>query len=644
MSDPQVTQVSFFANRMYGNYDRTAEGTVEGLAGVDSIADAVANGAQAVNLLDTHIKEAFKATTNAVATVWRLDTALDTLTKFDALMLVHNLRYSYAEDLMNNIQLFHDANATYNGSTELTPSKYFSGILGKGRPYLKFDGIADKVVVSDSAHLDWGYGDGAIECIIEMPDVTTGNVTFAGRYEDANNSAYLTYISSTSKLRLYIKAGGTVIAYAECVWSPTINTRYHVIGNLNNGASSTLFINGVSQTLTLDTKEAGDASIAAALEFGIYNAIYRKYDMTLCRWWNRALTAAEALIRYNGWTHTPIPVADQWGANTELMPNQVDRDFSGASAWTNVDINAYNEDGDLTITADAIGQHCQIAVASAPTTATYKYRLYFDVANIVSSWAIKDITAAQTFGTVDTNGTNQFIEFTVEAGLTGGLHLASVANDSSADFDNFSLIRIGCVAEYGPDGLNNADTKWYDKSTNNLDGTVSGATYKDIIASDGSELDFTLIEFTEVEKQHIFFRLNPDGLTGGGNTDIGQIGAAKKFTPSTRPDFDMIGKDGYGIDGVETAAGRRSTNKRHGKRRRWQLTWSYINQSEKDDFEDFFDLIEVGTPFSNYPFLICLNYDAAEPIFHWARIIGLPEKRDLTYQAYAISMIIETEI
>ncbi len=43
---------------------------------------------------------------------------------------------------------------------------------------------------------------------------------------------------------------------------------------------------------------------------------------------------------------------------TELMPNQVDRDFSGASAWDNVDLNAYDETGDLTITATVANQYC----------------------------------------------------------------------------------------------------------------------------------------------------------------------------------------------------------------------------------------------------------------------------------------------
>lgn len=135
-----------------------------------------------------------------------------------------------------------------------------------------------------------------------------------------------------------------------------------------------------------------------------------------------------------------VTALDARGA-TELMPNTVDRDFSGASAWTNVDINAYDESTDLTITANAVGQYCTLPVASAPMTSGQKYRLYFDCANIVSTWSVRNFDGTQTIGTISANGTDQFIDFT--ASTTGGLRIVSLANNSSADLDNFSLVKIG---------------------------------------------------------------------------------------------------------------------------------------------------------------------------------------------------------
>lgn len=126
-------------------------------------------------------------------------------------------------------------------------------------------------------------------------------------------------------------------------------------------------------------------------------------------------------------------------ADAEVMPNVEDRDFSGASAWANVDVNAYDETTDLTLTADAIGQYVTLLVASAPMTAGKRYQLGFDVANIVETWTIQDFTGAQTLGTVSLDGVTQVINFTVDADLTGGFRIVSNHATSSADFDNFTL-------------------------------------------------------------------------------------------------------------------------------------------------------------------------------------------------------------
>ena len=132
---------------------------------------------------------------------------------------------------------------------------------------------------------------------------------------------------------------------------------------------------------------------------------------------------------------------------TELMPNAVDRNFSAASAWTDVDLAAtgsYDESGDLSITAGAAGagDYCTLAVASAPMTAGQKYRVKYDLDTVVESWYLQDFTGAQTFGTMDTadDGTTQnTINFRLDADLTGGFRIVAVANDASGNFDNFKL-------------------------------------------------------------------------------------------------------------------------------------------------------------------------------------------------------------
>lgn len=131
--------------------------------------------------------------------------------------------------------------------------------------------------------------------------------------------------------------------------------------------------------------------------------------------------------------------------NTELMPNQVDQDFS-TPAWADVDLNAYDEATDLTITATGIGQYCTLLVASFPTEIGKQYKLTYDLANIVSTWTVKSFDGVQTIGTIAANVTQGVLVWTAET--TGGLRLVSVANDSSGDFDNFTLILAGENTDY----------------------------------------------------------------------------------------------------------------------------------------------------------------------------------------------------
>lgn len=132
-----------------------------------------------------------------------------------------------------------------------------------------------------------------------------------------------------------------------------------------------------------------------------------------------------------------------WTSSAEDMPNTVDRDLSAASAWTDVDLagggGAYDESGDLTITAGAagVGDYCTLPVASFPTTIGNIYTLTVDVANIAETWVVKSFDGTQTIGTISANGTAQTLEWT--ATTTGGLRLVAGANDASGDFDNFSL-------------------------------------------------------------------------------------------------------------------------------------------------------------------------------------------------------------
>lgn len=130
----------------------------------------------------------------------------------------------------------------------------------------------------------------------------------------------------------------------------------------------------------------------------------------------------------------------------ELIATQADRDFSGASNWANVSINAYDETGDLTITASAAGQYCRIPALNAPMEYGKVYLISFDLANVAgaSGWTLLDYAGNPIKYTINANATYK-IYWVCNNVSGGGLRLGAANINSSGDFDNFSIKEAGSV-------------------------------------------------------------------------------------------------------------------------------------------------------------------------------------------------------
>jgi hypothetical protein len=123
----------------------------------------------------------------------------------------------------------------------------------------------------------------------------------------------------------------------------------------------------------------------------------------------------------------------------ELMPNEVDRNFTAASAWADGTYGAgYGETSDLSLTSDAAGEYCTLPMASCPTSPGKIYTLSVDVSGVTGSFTIKNFAGTQTIGTVTAAGSNQQFDFTATTG--GGLRIVAAATVSIGDFINFSLV------------------------------------------------------------------------------------------------------------------------------------------------------------------------------------------------------------
>ncbi len=679
--------VVFFANKIYQNFTKSSAPTWEdedgvlGGAAVDSLGDAVAATEVAFDILDTQRltriaidSDDTHNTGNDAAATWRFDVDLNSLQDIDfAVTDNHDVRNAYDQEVKANIDIYHDANATFNGSTVLTPSKHFSGLIGKGRPRLDFDGVNNKLTISDAASLVniFDHG-GAAEFIIQARSDGEGDVGYiVAKDWVLNFKGESGGNVKTEFTKIFSGDNGTWISITADI---SINADHHIIviyDARNTSNDPVIYVDNILETISESTPPTGNPTTDAGFDLilGNNSSATRTLDgaIQLGRIWNREPTSAEVSALYAGWTHTPIPVVDQGGSQANKVDAGDDNfnpgnigDWVHATDTGNGTVLYEGTDpgaekvGELTLGA-VVGGFNQIRLNdgnAGALTVGEKYRatirIYYEAGVTFSSVKVRCWDGTTNWDSEEYSGESTgtwfygSVEFT--AGNTKALLAVHTTGGATGDIlyiDNIWLTRIGCVAEYHPDGINPGESKWYDSSSNNLDGTISGATEKDCPTAVNGKGDFTLYGFTAVLKQYWFWQFNLDNNTADTDTSIGQIGLGKKFDVALEPDL-PLGEDHLydGISLTESQGGRRSSNERYGRRLRWELNWSYIPKSEKANFETFFETIKGKM----YPFWFTLNYNDNEPIFYWGRLINNPKFIPQADGVYSVNLIIEEEI
>ena len=157
------TQTKFFIPTSLANIDKTAEPTLEGIAGEQYDGTAIVSTGQVINAMDSHSRRPFQADTDGVATRWRVDVSLDRELRTRFWMLDgENLRDIYAHSLKQIVDIYHDTNSSFASATEITPIRTLSGIIGSIQPYVRLNGDADSIRIPHVAALNVTTGDFAI--------------------------------------------------------------------------------------------------------------------------------------------------------------------------------------------------------------------------------------------------------------------------------------------------------------------------------------------------------------------------------------------------------------------------------------------------------------------------------------------------
>ncbi len=362
------------------------------------------------------------------------------------------------------------------------------------QPYYWFDGVDDYIDITSVSDSSVGVRDlttGYVEALFRTGNTPSGMhvVCFGSTTGNTRNHMICTNGSSQlyvdleiGNVRKYSGAGSTTLQS---------NTTYHVLF-VHNGTTPKLYLNGVEETITfsitVDKTVWNDSnsnwnrgSICSHQSAGDPRGCYEAEAVYRVRFGNHVPSDAEIKELYSG---ASVPYKYKGANQTELVTGG---DMSNAASWTitgsNVTINA---------SSNGLLQYDDLGASNITQNLTIEkgknYRLELTTSNLVGGigwirfavisdggvWAKFPFRRVSDDSLLDytswTAGTHSIDVYAVEDAAKIGFAFATTGD--AGDVDNISLVRIGAVAEY--DGSGASDTVWYDKSGNDLNGTVTG--------------------------------------------------------------------------------------------------------------------------------------------------------------------------
>ncbi len=359
-------------------------------------------------------------------------------------------------------------------------------------PYYRFDGTDDSINLGSDAILDniWDNGGSVSGWIYPMSDGEGDN----GRILD--KAQWILNLTAESggktKMRFYIVTDST-----DGYWDTPVQienekwTHFALVYDSSSTSNNpTMYLNGVSVTVTEvgtpnDTRTS-DAS--SSLYIGADSGGTRTFDGSIAgiQIRNHELTATEVKELYSG---ASVPFKYKGASQTDMVTNG---GFSSGSNWTisgGWDINTTTA-GKARFLKDGSG--IDYIEQDVGLVKGKMYRITFTISDATNAQLAIYNNSTANYASIK-NSSPSFANFTNTANGTyvvdflatanGKLVIAGHQNSGSAwDIDDVSLVPIGAVAEYDGSGI--ASDKWFDKSGNDLHGTVSGATVENAPTGD----------------------------------------------------------------------------------------------------------------------------------------------------------------
>jgi len=339
-------------------------------------------------------------------------------------------------------------------------------------PYYRFDGT-DDTITADNVINDFPF---SVSCNFRTGISFTGaHAIFSINDENVAENYFTLYVDSDGDL-ISLRRTSATESSIDTGFDLSTNTNYHIVGVWDSATTATVYVNGVSVYAATGLASVLMSSAFDKLLFGYLRVSSAAYfwngEISNLKVFNYSVSATEVKELYSG---ASVPYKYKGANETELIVNG---DFGSGTGWTFTSGWSHDTGNDE---ADYNGSTSYTDVKRTLGTAIVigeAYRITFDVTN-------SNITLATTIGDYNTHWLDTWTSYTTYAvgshSVEGVAKLAGTdwrmyahTTAGSGSITNISVKRIGAVAEYDGSGITN--DKWYDKSGNELHGTVSGAT------------------------------------------------------------------------------------------------------------------------------------------------------------------------
>ena len=298
--DAEVSQISFYANRLNSNFDKTTNPDLswdgETITAVNSIGEAIADGGNVPDVIDTNRKSRPVVDTSGdILENVHIDMDLDEDITADFAILDNNdLRTGYAETMTKSLKI-RQGNSAYASATPVVPTCVQSKKLASGSPYYSFDGVNDYVSIVGSDTPEY-----SIVARVRFRDFDNGwicgNTTQDNYRFGATSSTVVSYNDDTGDKNITVD-------------EMQLNTWIHFVITADVALNNNLYINGV----LVDTRSTGANHLVRFMNaLGRANANYLDGDIAEFSYYNRVLSSDEILDMCNNAQDYPLEV-DKWG-------------------------------------------------------------------------------------------------------------------------------------------------------------------------------------------------------------------------------------------------------------------------------------------------------------------------------------------